>query len=124
MLQVAWSIPHGGTFQLGNAHGDLDPPLADHHRLGLHPSEGLGVAMLGADAGDLVEGVVQPLPLTRDLALSGSQFANGFGHLCCSLHFVGAFMARNSSWSPPASTTAPIRGDMRRRALAGDGRTL
>jgi hypothetical protein len=53
-------VAHGGTFQPGNAHGKLDPPLADHHRLGLHPSEGLRVAMLGSYAGDLIECVVQP----------------------------------------------------------------
>ena len=40
------------------------------------------------DAGDLIQRVVQPLPLTRNFALGGSQFTNGLGHLCCSLHFV------------------------------------
>jgi hypothetical protein len=81
---MAWSIPRGGTFQLGNAHGDLNPPLADHHRLGLHPSEGLGISALGADASDLIESVVKPLPLPRDLAFRRAQFSDGFSHLCCS----------------------------------------
>jgi hypothetical protein len=74
----------GGTFQLGNAHGELDPPLADHHRLGLHPSEGLGISALGADASDLVERLVQPLPLSRDLAFRRAQFSGGTSHLWCS----------------------------------------
>jgi hypothetical protein len=50
-------------------------PLADHFRLGLHPSEGFAIAALGVDAGDPIQGVVQPLPLARDLAFGRAQFS-------------------------------------------------
>lgn len=81
---VAAQVGTTGTFQARNAHGELDAPLPDHHRLRLHPSEGFRIAMLGPDAGDLVEGVVQLLPLRGDLPFCGSQLSNGFDHLCCS----------------------------------------
>src|SRR5262245_60422206 len=59
--------------ELRHLHPELDAPLADHHGLLLHQAEGGGIAPLRPSASDLVEGIVQPLPLAGDLVLACEQ---------------------------------------------------
>src|SRR5262245_64140219 len=89
--------------ELRRLHPELDAPLPDHHGLLLHQAEGGGIAPLRPDASDLVEGIVQPLPLAGDLLFACEQRFQALlaVHLRLSIS-VFSFCSRSLASTSPA----------------------
>ena len=62
--------PRRPRLEIGHPQSQFHAPLPYPHRLLLHEAERLSIAVIGARTGDLVQGLMEPLPLTLDFLLA------------------------------------------------------